>query len=226
MEGVVRSQRNAPPFSLQSCDSWMIVKENPGRKKKYGFEFGLTKYDFRQSYWQKMNFKEIFLNIFDFSHSILLALFKRWVTDKLTVKQTIFTSYFLLYSIVHYYTQLKETLWDQSFWQQPLGKTLNLQHQNEVITHVFRKTKSSTWHVLFLPAKLMLQISYLFLYSVEITCWHSYTLPKEDPKNIWITWHTPWVLLTSVFFHRKPANFAISKNTDIDCILIHNFQFF
>ena len=25
----------------------------------------------------------------------------------------------------------------------------------------------------------------------------SCTLPKEDPKNIWITWHTPLLLLTS-----------------------------
>ena len=39
--------------------------------------------------------------------------------------------------------------------------------------------------------------------------WHSYTLPKEDPKNIWIAWHTPSVLLTPAFFHRKPRNFAI-----------------
>ena len=30
--------------------------------------------------------------------------------------------------------------------------------------------------------------------------WHSHTLPKEDPKNIWITWHTAWVLLISAFF--------------------------
>ena len=30
--------------------------------------------------------------------------------------------------------------------------------------------------------------------------------PKEDPKNIWITWHTPWVLLTSAFLHGKSAN--------------------
>ena len=30
--------------------------------------------------------------------------------------------------------------------------------------------------------------------------WHTYTLPKEDTKNIWITWHTPWVLLISAFF--------------------------
>ena len=51
--------------------------------------------------------------------------------------------------------------------------------------------------------------------------WHSYTLPKEDPKNIWIVWHTPWVLLTSAVFQGKSANFAISKNTDIDGILIH-----
>ena len=43
-----------------------------------------------------------------------------------------------------------------------------------------------------------------------------YTLPKEDPKNIWITWHTSWVLLTSTFFHRKLASFAISRSTDID----------
>ena len=44
------------------------------------------------------------------------------------------------------------------------------------------------------------------------------TLPKEDPKTIWFTWHTPWVLLTSAFFYRKSANFDISSNTDIDSI--------
>ena len=27
-------------------------------------------------------------------------------------------------------------------------------------------------------------------------------------------------------FHRKSANFAISRNTDIDCILIYNFYLF
>ena len=56
--------------------------------------------------------------------------------------------------------------------------------------------------------------------------WHSYTLPKEDPQNIWVTSHNPWVLLTSAFFHWKSGNFAISRNTDIDCILIHNFYLF
>ena len=31
----------------------------------------------------------------------------------------------------------------------------------------------------------------------------SHTLPKENPKTIWITWHTPWLLLTSVFLKRN-----------------------
>ena len=50
-----------------------------------------------------------------------------------------------------------------------------------------------------------------------------YILPKEDPKNIWIMWHTPWLLLTLAFFQQKSANFVISRNADIDCILEHNF---
>ena len=53
-----------------------------------------------------------------------------------------------------------------------------------------------------------------------------YTLPKEDQKNIRITWHTPWVLLTSAFFRWKSANFVVSRKTDADFILIHNFYFF
>ena len=58
-----------------------------------------------------------------------------------------------------------------------------------------------------------------------IHIWQIYTLPKEDPKNIWITWHTPWILLTSALFHWKLANYVISVNKDIDCILVHNFYF-
>ena len=46
-------------------------------------------------------------------------------------------------------------------------------------------------------------------------------LPKEDPKNIWITWHTLWVLLASAFFHRKSTNVAVSRDADLYCILIH-----
>ena len=51
----------------------------------------------------------------------------------------------------------------------------------------------------------------------------SYALPKEDTKTILVTWNSPWVLLTSAFFKQKLENFAISKNTDIDSISIHNF---
>ena len=61
-------------------------------------------------------------------------------------------------------------------------------------------------------------------YNDEIL--HNYTLPKEDPKNIWITWHNLWVLLTSVFFRRKEANFAISGNKPFDTYrLFHTFWY-
>ena len=45
----------------------------------------------------------------------------------------------------------------------------------------------------------------------------SYTLPKKDPIYIYI-----YILLISAFFHRKLTNFIKSRNTNIDCILIHN----
>ena len=43
---------------------------------------------------------------------------------------------------------------------------------------------------------------------------------KKTEKKFWITWHIPWVQLTSVFFHWKSAKFAISENTNVDCILV------
>ena len=53
------------------------------------------------------------------------------------------------------------------------------------------------------------------------------TLPKEDPNNIWITWHTCWVLLTSAFFHWKLANFVISRIQIAFWYIISNsFNFF
>ena len=33
----------------------------------------------------------------------------------------------------------------------------------------------------------------------------------------------PYVQLTSAFFHQQSTNFAISRNKNIDCILIYNF---
>ena len=49
--------------------------------------------------------------------------------------------------------------------------------------------------------------------------------PKKIQK-IYESRDTQGVLLTSEFFYRKSANFAISRNTDIDCILMHNSYLF
>ena len=38
--------------------------------------------------------------------------------------------------------------------------------------------------------------------------------------------HKALVLMTLVFSHRTSITFVISKNTDKDCILKHNFQLF
>ena len=56
--------------------------------------------------------------------------------------------------------------------------------------------------------------------------WHSYTLPKEDQKKYMN--HVTHPLSSAHFsiFHRKSANFAISRNRDINCILVHNFCLF
>ena len=51
--------------------------------------------------------------------------------------------------------------------------------------------------------------------------WHSYTLPKEDQKNICITWHSPWVLLALAFFSPEIGKFCCIKKCN--SILIHNF---
>ena len=53
---------------------------------------------------------------------------------------------------------------------------------------------------------------------------HSYTLPKKDFKKIMN--HVTHLLSSadiSIFFHLKPISSAISKNTDVDCIVIYNF---
>ena len=41
-----------------------------------------------------------------------------------------------------------------------------------------------------LPPENLLRISY------NDETWHSYTLPKEDPKIIWILWHSPWSIFS------------------------------
>ena len=70
-------------------------------------EFGLAKSNLRQSFWLKVKFK-----VFHFTLPFFQALFKRWINNKIKFVLFIFTSYFLSCSVVPYYTQLNETLWD------------------------------------------------------------------------------------------------------------------
>ena len=70
------------------------------------------------------------------------------------------------------------------------------------------------------PPQNLLGISY------DNETWSSYILPKEDPNNIWITWHIPWALLTSAFFQRKSANFSMSRNTDFGTLFLILLTFF
>ena len=49
-------------------------------------------------------------------------------------------------------------------------------------------------------------------YAVMIKLGTVIPYQRKIQKNIWITWQTPWILLTSAFFHQKSASFAISRN--------------
>ena len=60
-------------------------------------------------------------------------------------------------------------------------------------------------------------LSYIFCNDET---WHSYTSSKEDLKNICITWNTLEFCWHQHFF---TGVFVSSRNTDKDCILIHNF---
>ena len=71
-------------------------------------EFGLAKSDLRLFSFPKVKFKDDFLDIFPFTLPVFQAFFKRWINNKLKIILVTFTSY----SIVLYYTQFNETLWD------------------------------------------------------------------------------------------------------------------
>ena len=56
--------------------------------------------------------------------------------------------------------------------------------------------------------------------------WHSYTSPKDDPKNKWITWYTPWFLLTLALFQRYAAKYQeIRIEITFWCIIFNSFDF-
>ena len=52
----------------------------------------------------------------------------------------------------------------------------------------------------------------------------TYTLPKEDPKNIWIMWHTLWVLLTQHCLTRN-QQILLYQETQIQISFWHTWVF-
>ena len=54
---------------------------------------------------------------------------------------------------------------------------------------------------------------------------HLYLTERRSKKYLNFVTH-PLTSAGISIFHLKSANFAISRNTDIDCILIHNLYFF
>ena len=68
--------------------------------------------------------------------------------------------------------------------------------------------------------------------SCKDETWHSYTLSKEASKIIWITLHTPLVLLTSAFFVISTENQQILLYQEIQIytafwyIISNSFNFF
>ena len=65
-------------------------------------------------------------------------------------------------------------------------------------------------------------IPYLIPYLIQLyITLYCYTLPKEDTKMY--ESRDTRVLLTSTFFYQKLESFDISRNTDIDSLLVHNF---
>ena len=60
--------------------------------------------------------------------------------------------------------------------------------------------------------------------SVEISHNSNWPYIPDHPYRISMNhMRHPCSSVDTAFSHRKPANFAISRNTDIDCILVHNF---
>ena len=152
-----------------------------------------------------------FVNISGFSLIILVGVFDYWDALCSFIRLNYFSICFNLTSIkLKTPFPLHLVMFECFFY---------LTHFNPIQDRLFRDCSRMWWAKKAPSPKNLSQI------SCNDETWHSYILPKEDAKKIWITWHTPWVLLTSAFFQRK-SNFPISKNTDIDCILIHHFYLF
>ena len=71
------------------------------------------------------------------------------------------------------------------------------------------------------------KIRYFSHISDNDETWHIYILPKEDPKNLFIIWPSPWVLLISTFFSPEINSFHYSgRDTQKMHFLYKNYNSF
>ena len=118
-------------LTLNNRNCWLNMTKIENLEQ-CGFGFGLAKYHVQKLSWPKVNFKKDFRNIFDFTLSLFQPISKRWVNIKLKVIRVTFTSYCLLYSIVHYYKHLNKTFWDHddSHHRKNLGSPMPKQNDD------------------------------------------------------------------------------------------------
>ena len=114
----------------------------------------------------KVDFEEYLRNIFNFTLSFFQALFKRWINNKLKFTRVIFISYFLLYSIVHYYTHFKKTISDHGS-SNPKKKpwTTNTKIERWLMSSGRPRVVGTC--TFLCPVKLMLCRSNFFLHLLE-----------------------------------------------------------
>ena len=102
-------------------------------------------------------------------HSLVLPVsFQKTGKQQTLVRRVIFTSYFLLYSIVDYFTQFNERLPDDGD-RKNLGPPMPKQNDDSCLQEDQESYSTCTF---LLPAKLMLRISNIFLHLVEMTLYH------------------------------------------------------
>ena len=151
------------------------------------------------------------------------------VFDDFKTSQKCMEQFFLIWNAYMFWKFIQYTIhWDKT---QMLKKFLSDKISGVKNAHLFLSRAPThhsftfnLWFLYDLKHKVCLSLTVCGIFHFRFRYFqYSYTLPKEDPKNIWNTWHNPWVLLISAFLPQKSVNFAISRNRDIDSILVHDF---
>ena len=160
-------------------------------------KFGQTKSDLRQPSWPKVKFKENFHTIFHFTLPFFQVLFKRWINNKLKFIIVIFTSYFVSYSIVLYYTILTkhfQIMVGAAIKKKP-GSLMPKQSNDSSVKpraagnkHVLRPVQLMLWKRMFrFCMEIILVVSWLFLkcyLSIDIYLSHASTLSVQPSVAI------------------------------------------